>query len=56
MQRAAVRLALTPPPDLEALLAKIRIMHEQEFDELGSMSRPVLEVLKEDMGRILNSA
>jgi hypothetical protein len=49
MHRAAVRLALTPAPDLEALLAKIRIVAEQQLDELGSMTRPVLEVLAEDV-------
>ncbi|HEX8364559.1 MAG TPA: hypothetical protein VF603_04655 [Allosphingosinicella sp.] len=49
MQRAAVRLALTPAPDLEALLAKIRVMHEQELAELGSMPRPVLEMLADDV-------
>lgn len=51
-----VRLATTPPPDLEALHAKIRIMHEQELDEPGSMTRRVLEVLAEDvMGLRLSS-
>jgi hypothetical protein len=35
LQRAAVRLALTPAPDIEALLVKIRVMQEHELDELG---------------------
>jgi hypothetical protein len=49
MHRAAVRLAVTPPPDLEALLTKIRIMHEHELGELASMTRRVLDVLAEDI-------
>lgn len=53
MERAAVRLALTPAPDLPALLAKIRVMEEHELNELESMSRPVLEVLAEDMEYLL---
>jgi hypothetical protein len=53
LQRAAVRLALTPAPDLEALLAKIRVMHEQELDELGRMTRSVLEVLADDVERLI---
>ncbi|HEY0012191.1 MAG TPA: hypothetical protein VGB79_04990 [Allosphingosinicella sp.] len=52
MQRAAVRLALTPVPSLEALLAKIRIMAEHELDELGCMTRPVLAVLAHDVRRL----
>jgi hypothetical protein len=55
MQRAAVRLANTPTPNLEALLAKIRVMHEQEVDELGSMARPVLEVLAEDVELLISA-
>jgi hypothetical protein len=49
LQRAAVRLALTPAPDLPALLAKIRVMHEHELDELEGMARPALEVLAENV-------
>ena len=52
LQRAAVRLALTPPPDLPALLAKIRVMQDQELDELEGMTRPVLEVLADDVRRL----
>jgi hypothetical protein len=55
LQRSAVRLALTPPPDLEALLAKIRVMQEDELDELGSMARPVLEVLAYDVARLIKA-
>jgi hypothetical protein len=53
MHRAAVRVALTPAPNLEALLAKIRIMHEHELGELASMTRPALEVLAEDTKQII---
>lgn len=49
MLRAAVRLALTPAPDLPALLEKILVAYEQELDELESMERPVLEVLAGDV-------
>ncbi len=49
LQRAAAGLAATAPPDLEALLAKIRVMLECELDELASMTRPVLEVLAGDL-------
>ncbi len=51
-QRAAVRLALTPAPSLEALLAKIRVMHERELEEFGCLPRPVLQVLAEDVERL----
>lgn len=49
MKRAAVRLAVTPAPDVEALLTKIRVMQEQQLDELDCMKRPVLEVLARDV-------
>jgi hypothetical protein len=48
----AIRLALTPAPDLEALMVKIRVMHEHELDEFSSMEPPVLELLAEDVGRL----
>ena len=53
MQQAAARLALTPAPDLPALLAKVRVMREQELDELEILGRSVLEVLAEDAERLL---
>jgi hypothetical protein len=53
MQRAAVRLANTPTPDLAALVAKIRVIQEQELDELGSMTRPLVEVLAEDVKQLM---
>jgi hypothetical protein len=52
MQQAAALLALTPAPDLPALLAKIRVMQEQELDELDIVGRPVLEVLADDVERV----
>jgi hypothetical protein len=56
MQKAAALLALTPAPDLPALLAKIRVMQEQQLHELEIVGRPVLEVLAEDVGRLLREA
>jgi hypothetical protein len=53
MCRAAIRLALTPVPDLQALLTKIRVIKEQELDEAASMTRPVLEVLAEDVDALI---
>jgi hypothetical protein len=52
MQRAAVRLALTPVLDLEGLLAKIRVAQEHELGELAWMTQPVLEVLANDVRRL----
>jgi len=52
MHKAIVLLVLTPAPDLEALMIKIRVMHEHELDEFSSMERPVLEVLAEDVRRL----
>jgi len=52
--RAAVLLALTPAPDLEALSTKIRVMAEHKLDEADSLERPALEVLAEDV-RLLAS-
>jgi hypothetical protein len=53
MQRAAVRLALTLAPDLEAPLAKICIMQEQELGELEGMPQPASGVLAEDVERLM---
>lgn len=52
MHRAAIRLALTPAPDLPALLEKIRVIKDQELDEAASMTRPAMEVLAEDVARL----
>jgi len=52
MQKAAVTVALTPAPDLDALRAKIAVMREQELEELDRMPRHPLEVLEEDVARL----
>ena len=44
-----MRLALTPARDLEVLLVKIGVAQEHELDELGCMTRPLLEVLADDV-------
>jgi hypothetical protein len=50
--KAAVALALTPPPDLEALRNKIAVMREQQLGELGPRPRHPLEVIEEDVRRL----
>lgn len=45
--------ASTPVPDLRSLLVKIGMMREQEMDEVQIAGRPVLEVLEEDVQRLL---
>ena len=52
MYRAAIRLALTPAPDLHALLVKIEIIHEHELETHEGMSRNPFDVLREDVGRL----
>ncbi len=54
MQQAAASLALTPAPDLPALLAKIRVIQELELDELEILGRPVRDVLAEDVEGLLS--
>jgi hypothetical protein len=54
MQQSAALLALTPAPDFPGLLAKIGVMQEQELDELEIAGRPVLEVLAEDVQRLIS--
>jgi hypothetical protein len=56
MQQAATRLALTPAPDFTSLLAKIGVMQELELDALEILGRSVLEVLAEDMERLVQSS
>lgn len=53
MQRAAVILALTPAPDLEALSAKIAVMRELRLHELSRMKRDCFNVLEEDVRQLL---
>jgi hypothetical protein len=55
MHRAAIRLALTPAPGLQALLVKIRVITGQELDEAASMKRRATEVLTEDVERFMVS-
>jgi hypothetical protein len=52
MQKAAVALALTPIPDLEAVRAKIAVMLAQELETLDRMPRHPLEVLLQDLERL----
>ncbi|HZG09475.1 MAG TPA: hypothetical protein VEZ70_10905 [Allosphingosinicella sp.] len=50
--RAATLLATTPAPNLPALLAKVRVMQVHELQEDGALSKPALELLAEDVGRL----
>jgi hypothetical protein len=52
LQRAAVALALTPAPDLEALRVKITVMRAQEQEPPDWLERHPFEVLAEDLGRL----
>lgn len=49
---AAVALILTPAPDSDALLAKLRVMRERELETFEDMPRHPLEVLEEDVTRL----
>lgn len=53
LNRAIIRLALTPAPDLPALLAKIEVIHDHELDSDNDMRRAPIEVLREDVGRLV---
>ncbi|HZF96188.1 MAG TPA: hypothetical protein VEZ20_15100 [Allosphingosinicella sp.] len=52
MQDAAVAVALTPAPGIEAVREKIGIMRAAGLQELGRMKRDCLEVLMEDLVRL----
>jgi hypothetical protein len=52
MIEAAVALILTPVPDADALIAKLRVMRERELETFEDMQRHPLEVLEEDVGRL----
>ncbi|HEX8512979.1 MAG TPA: hypothetical protein VF688_07710 [Allosphingosinicella sp.] len=54
MQEAAVALVLTPAPNLEALRAKLTVIHTHQLYEPRSMERDCLEVLKRDVGRLIS--
>ncbi|HEX2763478.1 MAG TPA: hypothetical protein VHM92_06485 [Allosphingosinicella sp.] len=51
--RAAVLVCQTPVPDLPALLSKIEVMQAHELQEEGSMPTPALELLVEDVERLV---
>jgi hypothetical protein len=51
MQEAAVALALTPAPHVEALRTKITVIRTHELHELECMPRDCFEVLEEDVAR-----
>jgi len=53
MQEAAVALVLTPPPDLDALRDKLSIIRDHQFYEPRSMDRDCLEVLRDDVGKLI---
>jgi hypothetical protein len=53
MQDAAVTLALTPAPNLAAICSKIAVMRAHELDELEAMPRPMLELLDDDVARLM---
>ena len=52
MIKAAIALVLTPTPDADALIAKLRVMRERELDTFEGIKRHPLEVLEEDVGRL----
>jgi len=52
MHQAATRLALTPAPDLQALRAKIEIMHRHQLETDDDLPRHPFELLGEDVGRL----
>jgi hypothetical protein len=53
LNRAATLLAATPATDLPALLAKIKVMQAHELQEDGASPTPALELLAEDVGRLI---
>ena len=53
MQEAAVALVLTPAPDLASLRAKIAVIRAHDLEELEVMPRPMLELLDEDVVRLM---
>jgi hypothetical protein len=56
MEEAALTLALTTPPSLVAVLAKIAIIRTHQLDELTSMKRGCLEVLAQDVMTLVDEA
>jgi hypothetical protein len=53
MHRAAIRLALTPAPDLRALLAKLDVIRELSLEDFETMPRPAFDLVREDLERFV---
>ena len=53
LHEAAVALVLTPAPDLPSLRDKIAAMRAHALDELDAMPRDALDVVDEDVGRLI---
>lgn len=56
MHRAAIRLALTPAPDLQALLVKINLILEHQFETFDCAVEHPYEVLRDDVRRLAIAA
>jgi hypothetical protein len=56
VQKAARRLARTPAPNLDALRAKIEVMREQEFESSDGGASDPLEVVWQDVRRLMAAA
>lgn len=52
MHRAAIRLAVTPAPDLRALLAKLEVIREHGLEEFDDMPQPALGLVRRDLQRL----
>ncbi len=52
IENLAVVLALTPAPDVDALIAKLQVIREQKLEESDRMPRRLLDVLEEDLARL----
>jgi hypothetical protein len=55
MQRTAIRLVLTPAPDLHGLLAKLDVIREVGLEDFETMPRPAFELVREDLERFATS-
>ncbi len=49
---AAINLALTPAPDLDAAIFKIQLIQDRQLDNLVSMPRDCMQIVLEDMARV----
>lgn len=52
IDKAAIALALTPAPNLDALLIKIDIIKRFELDNTKFMPRDPMEIVREDFARL----